>query len=102
MNIQLTISDDDYRRVLATRNRIRGTICQVSPKEFSFRAYSPRVDGDNIPCRRFRTSHIVTSITPKRIRLTFSLNRKEAGDPTEIIYDEIDDAADFVEDNLKK
>ena len=40
MKIRLIISDDDYRRILATPKRVRGTICQNSPEEFCFRAYS--------------------------------------------------------------
>jgi hypothetical protein len=101
MNIRLIISDDDYRRILATQKRVRGTICQNSPEEFCFRAYSETPEAERLPKRQFKTRHSTTTVNSKRIRLYMNIPRDEATDPTEIIYDEVDDAASFVEQNLE-
>lgn len=99
MNIRLIISDSDYRRILATPRRVRGTICQNSPEEFCFRAYSEASEAAQLPKRQFRTKHSTTTVSSKRIRLYMSIPREETTDPAEIIYDEADDAASFVEQN---
>ena len=99
MRIRLIISDDDYRRILATPKRVRGTICQNSPEEFCFRAYSEASEAAQLPKRQFRTKHSTTTVNSKRIRLYMSIPREETSDPAEIIYDEADDAASFVERN---
>ena len=44
--------------------------------------------------------HSTTTVNSKRIRLYMSIPREETTDPAEIIYDEVDDAASFVEQNL--
>ena len=100
MKIRLIISDDDYRRILATNKRIRGTISQNSPEEFSFRAYSEPNEAERLPQRQFKTKHSTTTVNSKRIRLYMSIPREETTDPAEIIYDEVDDAASFVEQVL--
>ena len=101
MNIRLIISDDDYRRILATQKRVRGTICQNSPEEFCFRAYNETNEAEQLPKRRFKTKHSTTTVNSKRIRLYMSIPRTETSDPSEIIYDEVDDAASFVEQNME-
>ena len=119
MRIKLVISDDDYRRILATPKRVRGTICQNSPEEFCFRAYSESNESEQLPKRQFKTKHSTTTVNSKRIRLYMSIPREtttvnskrirlymsipreETTDPAEIIYDEVDDAASFVEQNME-
>jgi len=101
MKINLILSDDDYRRILATPKRVRGTICQNSPKEFCFRAYSESNESEQLPKRQFKTKHSTTTVNSKRIRLYMSIPREETTDPAEIIYDEVDDAASFVEQNME-
>ena len=102
MRIKLVISDDDYRRILATPKRVRGTICQNSPEEFCFRAYSESNESEQLPKRQFKTKHSTTTVNSKRIRLYMSIPREETTDPSEIIYDEVDDAASFVEQNMEE
>ena len=102
MNIRLIISDDDYRRILATPKRVRGTICQNSPEEFCFRAYSESNEADQLPKRQFKTRHSTTTVNSKRVRLYISIPREETADPAEIIYDEADEAVSFVEQNISK
>lgn len=101
MKTRLIISDDDYRRILATQKRVRGTICQNSPEEFYFRAHSKSNEADQLPKRQFKTKHSTTTVNSKRIRLYMSIPREETADPAEIIYDEVDDAASFVEQNME-
>ena len=90
MKINLILSDDDYRRILATPKRVRGTICQNSPEEFCFRAYSESNESEQLPKRQFKTKHSTTTVNSKRIRLYMSIPREETTDPAEIIYDEVD------------
>ena len=52
-----------------------------------------------MPKRQFKTKHSTTTVNSKRIRLYMSIPREETTDPAEIIYDEADDAASFVEQN---
>ena len=101
MKINLILSDDDYRRILATPKRVRGTICQNSPEEFCFRASSESNESEQLPKRQFKTKHSTTTVNSKRIRLYMSIPREETTDPAEIIYDEVDDAASFVEQNME-
>lgn len=100
MRIDLILSDDDYRRILGSKCRVRGSICQVSPTEFSFRAFAHSEPSEPAPSRKFRTRHSLTTVTPDVVKLTFRILRKEPTDPTEAMYDEVDDAASFVESNL--
>ena len=102
MKIRLILPDDDYRRILATQKRVRGTICQNSPEEFCFRAYNETPEAELLPKRQFRTKHSTTTVDKKRIRLYMSIPRHETTDPSEIIYDEVDDAASFVEQNMEE
>ena len=102
MRIKLVISDDDYRRILATPKRVRGTICQNSPEEFCFRAYSETGESDRLPKRQLKTRHSTTTVNSKRVRLYISIPREETADPAEIIYDEADEAVNFVEQNISK
>jgi len=83
MRIKLIISDDDYRRILATPKRVRGTICQNSPEEFCFRAYSESNEAEQLPKRQFKTKHSTTTVNSKRIRLYMSIPREETTDPAE-------------------
>ncbi len=101
MHIDLILSDDDYRRILSSKRRIRGSICTVSPSEFSFRAFAQSEEGEPTPCRKFRTPHSLTTVTPDVVKLTFRMLRNEPSDPTETMYDEVDDAAAFVEKNVE-
>ena len=76
MKINLILSDDDYRRILATPKRVRGTICQNSPEEFCFRAYSESNESEQLPKRQFKTKHSTTTVNSKRIRLYMSIPRE--------------------------
>ena len=41
MNIKIQISDELYKKLVASGKRIRGSIALVSPKEGNFSAYVP-------------------------------------------------------------
>lgn len=94
------ISEEDYRRILISKRRVRGSICVLRSDIFSFRAYAESPESKSTPCRKFRTPHSLTTVTPDAVKLTFRMLRNEPSDPTEAMYDEVDDAAAFVEKNV--
>lgn len=100
MIINLILSEDDYRRILSSKRRVKGSICQISASQFGFRAFAQSAESEPTPSRKFRTPHSLTTVTPDVVKLTFRMLRNEPSDPTEAMYDEVDDAASFVERNI--
>lgn len=99
MNVQVIMSDADYRRVVAQGGkRVKGSMGMISPTEFDFRAFTPTPDPPaDVPRLVKRTTHGRTDIKPDRVRFVVVVKREEPKpDISGIIYDEADTAAEFI------
>lgn len=100
MKISTIIPDADYQRIVAAGGRrIKGSIAMISPDEFEFRAFSPESPADGLPRRTLRLRHGHATVAPDRVKIYIMVKRKDAPQPVDVIYDETDDAVEFIAAN---
>ena len=103
MEIILHVSDADYRDLMGGGHRLRGSIGILNAKEATFNRHHQ--DGrPKAPGYRFKKlTHGRISVTDERVRLSLSIDRKEAGVcASECIYVESAAASRFVSGEVNK
>ena len=96
MNIDLQISDNVYKALLAGSKRIQGSIGLVSPTEGNFNAHR-RSDYVKPDTRYIKLAHGRASVTDERVSLTLRIDRRETDVvPYEVIDVESQEASDFI------
>lgn len=103
MKIQVIMSDADYQRIVAANGkRVRGSIGMINPMEFDFHAFAPAPEPpEGTPQQVLRTAYGKTTIKPDKVRFVVMVKRgKGEPEPTEIIYNEADEATAFVLANM--
>ena len=100
MIIRLQISDSVYKTLVASGNRIKGSIGLVNPEEGNFNAHR-RADYMRPETKYIKLAHGRASITEERVNLTLRIDRREADVvPYEVIDAESCQASDFVYNNI--
>ncbi len=108
MNKTIILSDKDFNNLCTTGHRVDGTIGMVDDNTVEFRAYNHKPRKPRRKRKVFVMPHSRATISEDDIRFTLCIDRKElkkkdvTKDAPEIIYEESDDAAAFVEDNIKE
>lgn len=97
MNIKIQISDELYKKLVASGKRIRGSIALVSPKEGNFSAYATQMGVRKV--RKFiKLPHGRASVSEENVRLTLCVERMEQHvAPAAVIIDESAQASVFVD-----
>ena len=100
MNIELQISDEVYKNLLAGNSRVKGSIALVSPKEGNFNAW--RSSAGKREVRKYiKLPHGRASISEENVRLPLRVDRDETGvTPDFVIVSESAKASDFLVNNL--
>lgn len=100
MNINLQISDEVYKNLLAGSSRVTGTIALVSPSEGNFSAWKSKRNKGEV--RKFiKLPHGRASVGKENVRLTLCIDRHETGVvPDFVITDESLKASVFVACNV--
>ncbi len=100
MEIKLQLSDNVYKALVASGNRIKGSIGLVNPEEGNFNAHR-RSDYVRPETKYIKLAHGRASITEERVNLTLRIDRKECDVvPYEVIDNESCQASDFVYANI--
>ena len=103
MKIQVIMSDADYQRIIAAGGkRVRGSMRMNNPSEFDFHAFAPTPEPPyGTPQQVLRTVYGKTTIKPDKVRFVVLVKRGEPQtDINGIIYDEADQATEFVAANI--
>ena len=96
MTINLQISDNVYKALLAGGNRIQGSIGLVSPTEGNFNAHR-RSEYVRPETKYIKLAHGRASVSEERVSLTLRIDRRETDVvPHEVIDTESCQASDFV------
>ncbi len=97
MNINIQIADEVYKTLVASGNRIKGSIALTSPTEGNFTAYVMK-QREYRTYQHIRLPHGKASVTRKNVRLSLKISLDECGIfPAEAIIDEGAQAATFVD-----
>ena len=96
MEIRLQIADKVYQALVASGNRVRGSIGLVNPKEGNFNAWKQPVQEREPGMRTIRLAHGRATVSKERARLTLSIERTEIESPYEVIDRESQEASDFM------
>ena len=100
MTIKIQLPDNVYKTLVASGNRIKGTIGLVNPKEGNFNAWR-RSDYVRPETKFIKLAHGRVSVTDERVSLTLRIDRREEDVvPYEVIDSEACQASDFVYANL--
>ena len=75
MEIRLQIADKVYQALVASGNRVRGSIGLVNPKEGNFNAWKQPVQEREPGMRTIRLAHGKATVSKERARLTLSIER---------------------------
>ena len=95
MEVKIQISDSVYKALMASGNRIKGSIGLVNPTEGNFNAH--RNSSEKRTKRFIKLAHGRASVTEERVSLTLRIDRKETDVvPYEVIDSESCQASDFV------
>ncbi len=97
MNIQVQISDEVYKTLVAGGNRVSGTIALVSPNEGNFNAW--RASSRRGETRQYiKLPHGKASVGMANIRLHLCIDRQETDVmPAAVIASESAQASAFVD-----
>lgn len=97
MNIQVQISDEVYKTLVASGNRMKGTIALVSPNEGNFNAWKTHKHEHEI--RQFiKLPHGRASVGMENVRLHLCIDREETDVmPAAVIVSESAKASAFVD-----
>lgn len=100
MIIKVQIADNVYKALIASGNRIQGSLALVNPMEGNFNAYR-RTECAQSRTRFIKLPHGRASVSNERVSLTLRIDRRETGvAPYEIIDTESYQASDFVYSNI--
>ena len=95
MEVKIQISDSVYKALMASGNRIKGSIGLVNPTEGNFNAH--RNSSEKRTKRFIKLAHGRASVTEERVSLTLRIDRRETDVvPCEVIDVESQEASDFV------
>ena len=101
MQIKVIMSDADYQRIIAANGkRVRGSIAMNSPQEFDFRAFATETPSTQAPNRILNMKHGRATVAPDRVRLYIIVKRADEAAPIDIVFDESQQAINFMEGNL--
>lgn len=101
MQIKVIMSDADYQRIIAANGkRVRGSIAMNSPQEFDFRAFAQEPSSPSTPNRVLNMKHGRATVAPDRVRLYIMVKRSNEEAPVDIVFDESQQAIDFIEGSL--
>ncbi len=97
MNIQIQISDEVYKTLVAGGNRVKGTIALVSPNEGNFNAW--RANGRKTESRQYiKLPHGKASVGVANVRLHLCIDRQETDVmPAAVIVSESAQASAFID-----
>ena len=97
MNINVQISDEVYKTLVAGGNRVKGTIALVSPNEGNFNAW--KIHKQDREVRRFiKLPHGRASVGMENVRLHLCIDREEIDVmPATVLVSESAQASAFVE-----
>ncbi|MCF2590827.1 hypothetical protein JQM97_07780 [Prevotella hominis] len=97
MNIQVQISDEVYKSLVAGGNRVKGTIALVSPNEGNFNAW--RTSNGKREIRRYiKLPHGRASVGMENVRLHLCIDREETDVvPASAIISESAKASAFID-----
>ena len=96
MNFNLHISDDDYERLSAGKKRVAGSLQRVDGETFAFH---PWQETERKRTKVLRTKHASCRICDDTIALSLRIKRTQAPNACNIIFDETDQAVDFISNN---
>lgn len=97
MNFNLHISDEDYVRITAGRKRVAGSLQRVDGDTFIFH---PWQETDRRKRSKvLRTKHASCRICGDTIALSLRIKRAQAPNACNIIFDETDQAVEFITSN---
>ena len=108
MNKTIILSDKDFNKISTSNIRMVGSVAMIDDNTLEFRAWNRKPRKPRKKRKVFLMPHSRATISEDDIRFTLCIDRKElekqkknaAKDAPEIIYEESDDAAAFVEDNI--
>lgn len=97
MNINVQISDEVYKMLVAGGNRVKGTIALVNPNEGNFNAWKTHKQEREI--RRFiKLPHGRASVGVENVRLHLCIDREETDVmPAAVIISESAKASAFID-----
>ena len=97
MNITIQLSDEVYKSLVASGNRVKGTIALVNPKEGNFNAW--RTNNGKREIRRYiKLPHGRASVGMENVRLHLCIDREEADVmPSTTIVSESAQASAFID-----
>ena len=97
MKISIIIPDADYRELISTGRRMRGSIGLIDTKEATFNRHHSDGKPRAREYRFHKLRHGRVSVTDERVRLTLNIERSEVGiSASESISNESREASDFV------
>lgn len=97
MEIRLHLSDADYRDLIAGNRRMRGSIGVINTKEATFNRHHGADSARPSGYRYCKLTHGRVSVSDDRVRMSLSIDRKEADlCPSEAIEAESQLASYFV------
>lgn len=97
MDIKVQIADNVYNALIASGNRIQGSIGLVSPQEGNFNAHHRSSMNDQHACI-MKLAHGRASVTREQTRLTLTIDHEEEARPYDVIDRESQQASHFVYD----
>lgn len=101
MEVKVIMSDADYQRIIAANGkRVRGSIAMNSPQEFDFRAFARETPSAATPNRILNMKHGRATVAPDCVRLYIMVKRSNEAAPVDIVFDESQQAINFMEGSL--
>lgn len=102
MKIQTIIPDADCQRIIARGGkRVRGSIAMLPTGDFEFRAFAPTPPSEgSLPRRTLRLRHGHATVAPDLLKLRLVIRRTAEPCPVDVLYDETDDAVEFIAANV--
>jgi len=104
-NLKTFMSQEDYEKIMSSARRIDGTLGLVDGKPV-FRAFHHN-KRNRKPYSVHHMKHGKAVLYEEEVTLSLKINRSEMIsqtekiDPIEVIYDEADDAADFLQKTME-
>ena len=97
MNVTIDMADETYKALLASGNRMRGSLALTSPTKGNFTAWK-QPTAPNPPAHYIRLPHGKASVQQEVVRMTLKISLAEADVvPAVSIIDESALAATFVD-----
>ena len=101
MKIEMHLADDLYKKLLASGNRVSGSIALESPTCGNFNAWRTQTASPREERRYIRLPHGTASVDTRHARLSLAINLGETGIiPTAAIISESARACTFIDNFL--